>query len=65
MDRPIIKILCNDDDEGIFQSSRNKAVNENIHLIYARSLSEGLLIPDDDTQIRGIILDGKGFLEKA
>ena len=65
MDRPIIKILLIDDDEGIFQSIRNKAANENIHLIYAQSLSEGLLILDDDTQIRGIILDGKGFLEKA
>ncbi len=65
MDRPIIKILLIDDDEGIFQSIRNKAANENIHLIYAQSLSEGFLILDDDTQIRGIILDGKGFLEKG
>lgn len=65
MDRPIIKILLIDDDEGIFQSIRNKAANENIHLIYAQSLPEGFLILDDDTQIRGIILDGKGFLEKG
>lgn len=59
MDKPIIKILLIDDDEGIFQSIRNKAANENIHLIYTQSLSEGILILDDDPQIRGIILDGK------
>jgi hypothetical protein len=65
MDKPTIKVLLIDDDEGIFQSIRNKAANDNIHLIYAQSLVEGLSILDDDTQVRGIILDGKGFIDQG
>jgi hypothetical protein len=59
----VIKTLLIDDEEGFYHSLKNKAAAKNINLIYKKSLQEGLDLLRVDKSIRGIILDGRGFIE--
>lgn len=59
----IIKTLLIDDEEGFYNSLKNKAAARNINLVYKKSLQEGLEALRVDKSIRGIILDGRGFID--
>jgi hypothetical protein len=62
-DNIIIKILLIDDENGFYDSLKNKAAAKNINLVYKKSLQEGLEALRVDKSIRGVILDGRGFIE--
>jgi hypothetical protein len=59
----IIKTLLIDDEEGFYNSLKNKAAARSINLVYKKSLQEGLEALRVDKSIRGIILDGRGFID--
>jgi hypothetical protein len=59
----VIKILLIDDENGFYDSLKNKAAAKNINLVYKKSLQEGLEALRVDKSIRGVILDGRGFIE--
>lgn len=62
--KTVIEILMIDDDKDNFYSLQGTAAKNRIILKYAENLQDGLSLIKGNKKIAGLIIDGKGFIDR-